>query len=111
MPGYEGNPYKYMARAVFQVMSSDSEAYPVVLIEALSLGCPVIATDCLGGSREIVQDGYNGFLVPLDDEQALSREMDRLYYAPDLRAKLAKQAPDSVRNNDIRTVADAWLAV
>ncbi|MEZ5476109.1 MAG: glycosyltransferase [Thiolinea sp.] len=111
MPGYESNPYKYMAKATFQVMSSDTEAYPVVLIEALSLGCPVISTDCPSGPREIIRPGVNGFLVPLEDEQALSREMDRLYYAPDLRARLARRAPESVRANDIRLVADAWLAV
>ncbi len=109
--GYELNPYKYMARAEFQVMSSDTEAYPVVLIEALSLGCPVISTDCPSGPREIIQHEVNGLLTPPDDSAALAAAMDRLFTDHALRARLAAQAPASVARNDIKTVADAWLAL
>jgi len=108
--GYESNPYKYMTRAEYLVMSSDTEAYPVVMIEALSLGCPVLSTDCPSGPREIIQDGMNGLLVPLT-EQALAVGMQRLCTDKQLRERLSRQAPSSVQSNDIRTVADAWLAV
>lgn len=110
LQGYENNPYKYMVRAEFLVMSSDTEAYPVVLIEALSLGCPVISTDCPSGPREIVREGVNGLLTPLD-VPALAAAMDRLYTDTALRERLSRQGPLSVQGNDIRAVADAWLAV
>lgn len=108
--GYEPNPYKYMTRAEYLVMSSDTEAYPVVLIEALSLGCPVLSTDCPSGPREIIREGVNGLLVDLTDE-ALAAGIQRLCSDMQLRERLSRQAPSSVQNNDIRTVADAWLAV
>ncbi|TXH69276.1 MAG: glycosyltransferase family 4 protein [Thiothrix sp.] len=108
--GYESNPYKYMTRAEYLVMSSDTEAYPVVLIEALSLGCPVLSTDCPSGPREIIRDGENGLLVAVD-ELALAGGMQRLCADPQLRERLSRQAPSSVQANDIRQVADAWLAV
>lgn len=108
--GYEPNPYKYMIRAEYLVMSSDTEAYPVVLIEALSLGCPVLSTDCPSGPREIIREGVNGLLVALT-EQALAVGMQRLCTDAQLRERLSRQAPSSVQANDIRTVADAWLAV
>lgn len=108
--GYESNPYKYMVRAEYLVMSSDTEAYPVVLIEALSLGCPVLSTDCPSGPREIVQEGVNGLLVDLTEE-ALAAGMQHLCTNSSLRERLSRQAPSSVQANDVRTVADAWLAV
>lgn len=108
--GYEANPYKYMTRAEYLVMSSDTEAYPVVLIEALSLGCPVLSTDCPSGPREIIREGENGLLVELSAE-ALAAGMQRLCQDSQLRERLSRQAPSSVQNNDIRHVADAWLAV
>jgi glycosyltransferase involved in cell wall biosynthesis len=103
--GYESNPYKYMTRAEYLVMSSDTEAYPVVLIEALSLGCPVLSTDCPSGPREIIREGVNGLLV------ALAAGMQRLCADQQLRERLSRQAPSSVQINDIRAVADTWLAV
>lgn len=108
--GYESNPYKYMTRAEYLVMSSDTEAYPVVLIEALSLGCPVLSTDCPSGPREIIREGVNGLLVTLS-EQALAAGMQRLCADQQLRERLSRQAPSSVQINDIRAVADTWLAV
>jgi len=108
--GYESNPYKYMTRAEYLVMSSDTEAYPVVLIEALSLGCPVLSTDCPSGPREIIRDGENGLLVEMTIE-ALAAGMQRLCKNTQLLERLSRQAPSSVEGNDIRVVADAWLAV
>ncbi|MFZ1388164.1 MAG: glycosyltransferase [Thiolinea sp.] len=108
--GYESNPYKYMTRAEYLVMSSDTEAYPVVLIEALSLGCPVLSTDCPSGPREIIREGVNGLLVSLTAE-ALAAGMQCLCTDTQLRERLSRQAPSSVQGNDIRAVADAWLAV
>ncbi len=108
--GYEANPYKYMTRAEYLVMSSDTEAYPVVLIEALSLGCPVLSTDCPSGPREIIHDSENGLLVAVN-EAALADGMERLCSDMQLRERLSRQAPSSVQGNDIRQVADAWLAV
>ncbi len=52
------------------VQTSDFEGLPNAVIEAMCAGVPVVATDA-GGTREIVQDGINGFLVQRDDEKAL----------------------------------------
>jgi glycosyltransferase involved in cell wall biosynthesis len=57
-------------------MASDFETFGVVLIEALAMGRPVIATDC-GGPREIVNES-NGMLVPARDNGALARAMQRM---------------------------------
>lgn len=58
------------------VMSSKYEGMPNALMEAMSMGIPVISTDCpCGGPSELIQDGVNGFLCENGDPVALSRKM------------------------------------
>jgi len=70
--GFLQNPYPYMAQASLFVLPSRWEGLPTVLVEALHLGVPVIATDCPGGSREILNDGRFGRLVPVDEPLILT---------------------------------------
>jgi glycosyltransferase involved in cell wall biosynthesis len=72
LPGFVLNPYPYMAHAALFVLSSRWEGLPTVLVEAMSLRTPVIATDCPSGPREILRDGKYGPLVPVDDPDALT---------------------------------------
>jgi glycosyltransferase involved in cell wall biosynthesis len=76
LPGWVTNPYAFMARAGVFVLSSRWEGLPSVLIEALVCGTPVVATDCLSGPREILEDGRYGRLVPVGDEEALAAAID-----------------------------------
>jgi len=73
--GYKSNPYSYMARADLLILSSISEGLPTVLIEALSLGTPVISTDCGSGPSEIIENTENCSIVPIKDVSSLSREI------------------------------------
>ncbi len=75
LPGFVQNPYAYMSKSDLFVLSSAWEGFGIVLVEALATGLPVVATDCPGGPREILQDGRIGPLVPVGDSDALSRAM------------------------------------
>ena len=77
------------------VLSSSWENFPHVLVEALAVGTPVIAT-ATGGVTEIVRDGENGLLVPPGDPDALAGSIRRLFDEDGLRARLAARAPSSV---------------
>ena len=58
------------------ILSSNYEGMPNSLAEAMALGIPSISTDCpTGGSRELIEDGTNGFLVPVNDPAALCSKM------------------------------------
>ena len=72
MPGFVSNPLQYMARASVFVLSSEYEGLPGVLIQAMACGCPVVSTDCPGGSREILADGKYGALVGVGDADVMS---------------------------------------
>lgn len=75
LPGFAANPFQYMRRAAVFALSSEWEGLPSVIVEALAVGIPVIATDCPNGPREILENGKWGILVPVGDHEALAREL------------------------------------
>jgi glycosyltransferase involved in cell wall biosynthesis len=77
------------------VLSSSWENFPHTVVEALAVGCPVLAT-AVGGVPEVVQDGVNGLLVRPDDPPALATAIERLFADRELRRRLAEAAPGSV---------------
>ena len=92
--GFVGNPYAYMANADLFVLSSHYEALPTVLIEAMACGCPVVAVDCPGGVREILDHGRYGRLTPVGDEDALADAMIAILNEPSDLAPMKRRALD-----------------
>lgn len=75
LPGRVGNIAPWMSRADLFVLSSRREGLPAVLIEALALGMPVVATRCPSGPDEILENGRWGRLVDVGDTNALTAAM------------------------------------
>ena len=71
-PGFDPNPYPYMKRAAVLALSSLTEGFGNVLIEAMACGTPVVSTDCKFGPPEILAHGKYGKLVPVGDSDALA---------------------------------------
>jgi glycosyltransferase involved in cell wall biosynthesis len=70
--GHQTNPYPYMRMADLFILTSEHEGFPNVLLESNSLGTPVVAFACLGGIKEIVEEGINGFTVTNGDVAGLA---------------------------------------
>lgn len=109
--GTQDNPFPYLAGAEFLVLSSRTEAFPMVLVEALALKCPIVATDCPTGPREIVKPGINGLLVENENAAALREGMDSLYSDRKMLQRFRDNAQDSIRHLSGDAIAAEWLAL
>ncbi len=89
--GFKSNPFAWISKADIFVLSSNYEGLPMVLLEAMACGTPVISTDCPSGPKEIITNGKNGILVPPADEEALARAMLTLLKNESLRKKLSEE--------------------
>jgi glycosyltransferase involved in cell wall biosynthesis len=94
MPGFVENPFHYMARASVLALSSQYEGLPGVLIQALACGCPVVSTDCPGGSREILEDGKIGTLVAVGDADGMALAILSQLDNPTSKDVLLRRAED-----------------
>ena len=67
LPGFDANPYRFMARSDVFVLSSLFEGSPNVIVQALASGAAVVSTDCPSGPNEILAGVPRGRLVPVSD--------------------------------------------
>ena len=81
----------YLAKATVVVLPSWREGVPCSLMEAMATGRGLIAADA-PGSREVVKEGVNGFLVPVKDATALANAMEQFIMEPQLAATFGSQS-------------------
>lgn len=110
-PGLITDPFARMAAADLFVLSSRWEGMPGVLVEAMAMGCPVIATDCPGGPRELLRQGALGPLVPVDDAAALADGMDAALTHPVAGAVLRHRASGFTVANATASYEQALLVL
>lgn len=109
MPGVTANLVLEYQHADIYVQSSHFEGTPNAVIEALACGCPVVATDCPGGIRDIVGDNAYGVLTPPNDLAALANSLARLMSDESARDDLREKAPDAVTSLSAPIIASRWL--
>lgn len=100
---------KQLPAASVYAFSSDWEGLPNALLEALSLGLPVVATDCpCGGPRTVMKDGENGLLVPIMDKEAMAAGINRLIEDRELAEQLGEKARELGSRLTSRSIAEEW---
>lgn len=94
LPGQVTNPYPFMRSASVFVLSSAWEGFGNALVESMACGCPVVATDCQSGPREITNDGEYGSLVPVGDYEKMALEICNSLDEPLQETKFMQRAAD-----------------
>ena len=87
-----GGVLEEMKKSVFYAMTSHSEGFGFVIIEAMEQGTPVIAYDVRTGPRAILEDGTNGFLVTDGDAKSFTEKALQLIRNPQLREQMSQAA-------------------
>lgn len=106
VPREETAPY-YQEASVF-VLPSFNEGMSNAMLEALSSGLPLLATDT-GGTRELLDDGVNGFVIKMKDSQDLANKIEILVKNEDLRKKMAEASRKKAETMSWGKVAKEYL--
>jgi glycosyltransferase involved in cell wall biosynthesis len=93
-PGFVENPWVYMKHAKMLVLTSQVEGFGNVIIEAMAVGCPVIATDC-GGPNDIIQQSINGLIVSSKPE-FIAQAIEQFLDDADFCNQLSRQAQQDI---------------
>jgi N-acetylgalactosamine-N,N'-diacetylbacillosaminyl-diphospho-undecaprenol 4-alpha-N-acetylgalactosaminyltransferase len=118
--GYRTDALQLMAKSDCFVTATRAEGLPNAQIEALTLGLPVISTDCLSGPRELlatksdpheqlktgIEQGDCGILVAVDDVNAMTTAMEMIFTDHGLRTRLVAAGLASIHRFDYTTIMD-----
>ena len=102
-----GEVQEKMAASDILVMPSLSEGFPVVAVEALAFGLAIVGSN-IGGLADIVIDGDNGFLVPVNDTEAFAAALIQLIGSPQKRDEMRRNSRKRAERFDIERVVDAY---
>jgi len=109
--GRQSNPFKFMHRATCFVLPSIVEGLPYVIPEAMACGCPIIATDCAPGVRELLGESQRGLLVPPKDPTTLAEAMLKILQDAEFRERLSHSGLEFVKRFSAEKVAAEYEAI
>lgn len=89
--GYQSNIPEWLSISDTLIFPSHREGFPNVPLQAACMGIPIIATD-INGCNELIEDGVNGCLVPIQDADSIYIKMLELYKSPEARESMAKNS-------------------
>lgn len=100
LAGTQKNVDEWLFRSSIFAFCSSSEGFPNVIGEAMQAELPVVSYDCLAGPSEMIEDGLNGYLIPVFDDDLFREKLMYLMRNKTERAKMGKYAKQSIKNFD-----------
>lgn len=100
----------WLARAALLVHPSRREGFPNAVLEGMGMGLAVISADCRAGPAELITDGINGRLVPVDDVEALTSVMTELMDSTAAREALGLEARKVRQTFSQQHIMESWWA-
>lgn len=111
LEGHTGDLPSEFAQANVFASSSLAEGFPMVMLEALATGLPLVSFDCPRGPKDIIRTGENGVLVPNGDIPGLSAALETVIGDADLRRAMGAQALRDAESYQPEHIAARWTAL
>lgn len=92
-------------------MTSDFEGFGLVLVEAESMGLPLVSYACPCGPRDIIRDGQDGFLVERGDMKTFAARLRQLIEDEELRRRMGQAAKVNSQRFSLDNVMKQWEAL
>lgn len=109
MPGFAFDISDKLRNAEIFVSSSDYEGISNSMLEAMSIGLPVVCTDCpIGGARMMISHEGNGMLVPVGDKDALVEAILKLIENKDMAYSISRKAIDTCKQYSLDSIVQMW---
>ena len=107
---FEGfkDPIPYYKDAEIICLTSSSEGFANVLVEAQNYGCLPIAFDSYSALKDIIQDGHNGYVIPPFKNTIFANKVQELINDPTTRVKMQNNARIHSEKFDVKLIADQW---
>ncbi len=106
--GRDNNISNYYLKSKVFIFPSRFEGFPNALTEAMYMGLTCISTNCPTGPSELIEDGVNGFLTPLDDVTLFAEKIKELISNPELSERMGIKAAVSVSHLEENKVVEQW---
>ncbi len=105
---FSENPFPIVKKAKFAVLTSRHEGFPMVLVEALSCGTPLVSVDCKSGPSEIIINEFNGLLVENYNPLVFAEAMDRFLEDKELYEACKNNAKMSISHLEDKVISKQW---
>lgn len=102
---------KYYNEASIFVFTSKTEGFPNALLEAMHFGLPCISTDCNFGPSDLIINGENGYLISVNDQEALTNRLSDLISNKNLQLKFSENAKQTTEQYKSENVVSQWEAL
>lgn len=103
---------EHISSAYLMALTSDYEGIPNSVIEAMSVECPVLATDCSpGGARLLLEDGKYGYLAERGNVESVEKGLRQIIENYQEACNIAASAKESLSRFDSQVIADKWAVV
>ena len=103
------NPFPLIKAADIYVMSSRLEGWPLVLMEAMGIGKPVISFACPNGPDEIINNKLQGWLIEAENQNALSQKMVELAKQPEIWQDMSSAAQLRMQDFELKVAGPKWI--
>lgn len=95
----------FYSRSKIFAFTSSSEGFPNVIGEALSAGLPTVAFDCISGPSDMIEDGFNGYLIDLFDFESFRSKLSLLMGDEQERERMSLNAVSSISKFNTQNIA------